>query len=121
MSTVTLQLATRVGDVLVRAIDSSDNIGFEIDVVDSGVAWYQRDFEKLSHGARWLKALARTLGFDVFTGLASELEAAVGSGNYDLIPELLETITQLRAGAQLSASSADNKSTTVVARASGGG
>ncbi len=50
-------------------------------------AWSSQDLEKLAKIAQWLKGSAGTLGFDLFTEPASDLEACAGNGSHEAIPE----------------------------------
>ena len=67
-------------------------------------AWQAEDFESLAKRARWLKGSAGTLGFDVFTEPAEELESCIGTLDRNRIPELLAQIhifvTQVKKGAE---------------------
>ena len=71
-------------------------------------AWLQQDYDKLESLAQWLKGTAGTLGFDVFTEPAEELETAISGRKLDTIPALLEQIGDMCVRAQLSASNADS-------------
>ncbi|ASJ75284.1 hybrid sensor histidine kinase/response regulator [Granulosicoccus antarcticus] len=81
-------------------------------------AWVEQDYDKLETLSRWLKGTGGTLGFDVFTEPADELESAIAARRVDAIPALLEKIGDMNARAQLSASNADNYSQIDIARAS---
>ncbi len=67
-------------------------------------AWQAEDFESLAKRARWLKGSAGTLGFDVFTEPAEELESCIGTLDRNRIPELLDQIhifvTRVQKGAE---------------------
>lgn len=52
-------------------------------------------WEPESDRARWLKGSAGTLGFDVFTEPAEELESCIVRGEQTRIPELLGQIDEL--------------------------
>ncbi len=58
-------------------------------------AWQAGDLEKLAASARWLKGSGGTLGFDVFTQPAKDLEASASSGEREAIPHLLATLKDL--------------------------
>ena len=63
-------------------------------------AWQAGDMEQLAISARWLKGSGGTLGFDMFTDLAKDLEASARDGEADAIPPLLLELTSLAARIQ---------------------
>ena len=69
-------------------------------------AWQADDLQQLSACAHWLKGAGGTLGFDVFTEPASELEACAKNGDREAIATLLATLTQMNRRAQPAAPAA---------------
>ncbi|MGB5775672.1 MAG: Hpt domain-containing protein, partial [Sedimenticolaceae bacterium] len=63
-------------------------------------AWQAGDLEQLAISARWLKGSGGTLGFDMFTELAKDLEASARDGEADAIPPLLSELSSLAARVQ---------------------
>ena len=70
-------------------------------------AWEGGDLDKLALSARWLKGSGGTVGFDVFTEPARELEACANAAERNAIPGLLETLAGLTARTQRRPSPAD--------------
>ena len=58
-------------------------------------AWKSGDMELLTTSAQWLKGSGGTLGFDLFTEPALDLEAAARSGDVKVIPGLLDTLSNI--------------------------
>ena len=83
------------------------------------VAWSSQNYEKLAKIAQWLKGSAGTLGFDMFTEPASDLESCAGNGSHEAIPNLLATIKELSTRAQLGAHKFDNTTSTGAASSAG--
>ncbi len=63
-------------------------------------AWQAGDLDTLANSARWLKGSGGTLGFDMFTDLAKDLEASARDGEADAIPPLLSELSSLAARVQ---------------------
>jgi signal transduction histidine kinase/DNA-binding NarL/FixJ family response regulator len=70
-------------------------------------AWKIGDLEKLAATAQWLKGSGGTLGYDVFTEPAQELEAFAKAGERDAIPSLLATVSDMTRRAQLKQNQTD--------------
>jgi HPt (histidine-containing phosphotransfer) domain-containing protein len=58
-------------------------------------AWEEGDLRQLADSARWLKGAGGTLGFDMFTEPAKNLEACANNGEHETVPSLLATISDL--------------------------
>ena len=69
-------------------------------------AWQAGDMERLANSARWLKGSGGTVGFDMFTDLAKDLEASARDGEADAIPALLSELSSLTARIQSNEESA---------------
>jgi HPt (histidine-containing phosphotransfer) domain-containing protein len=83
-------------------------------------AWQAEDFDSLAKRARWLKGSAGTLGFDVFTEPAEELESCIGTLDRNRIPELLDQIHIFVTRVQKGAEPADKQSDAAAAGVTGG-
>ena len=66
-------------------------------------AWQAGDLEELMTAARWLKGSAGTLGFDLFTEPAEQLETAAGAEDRNVVADALQTIHTLTVRVQKSA------------------
>ena len=58
-------------------------------------AWQSGDLKQLAASAQWLKGSGGTLGFDVFTEPAKDLEASAKNGDREAIPPLLATLSDI--------------------------
>lgn len=58
-------------------------------------SWKAGDMDALANSAQWLKGSCGTLGFDVFTGPASELEVCARSGDLAAIPALVSALSEM--------------------------
>jgi PAS domain S-box-containing protein len=71
-------------------------------------AWEQDDLPGLSEAAQWLKGAGGTLGFDMFTAPAKELESLARNADRDQIPPLLASIEDMIRRTKYSGTSADS-------------
>ena len=63
-------------------------------------AWQAGDLQQLAACAQWLKGAAGTLGFDVFTEPANELEVCAKNGEHEAIAPLVATLLDMSRRAQ---------------------
>ncbi|MGB5568595.1 MAG: response regulator [Sedimenticolaceae bacterium] len=87
---------------------------------DMQTAWRSEDFGSLAKRSRWLKGSAGTLGFDVFTEPAEELESCIGSLDRNRISVLLDQIHRLILRVQKGAEAADKQADAAAAGIAGG-
>jgi HPt (histidine-containing phosphotransfer) domain-containing protein len=83
-------------------------------------AWQSGDSEALLDRTRWLKGSAGTLGFDVFTEPAEELQSCLAAGERDRVQQILEQLYVLVRRVQKGMDAADERSEPIVTRANGG-
>ena len=83
-------------------------------------AWQSGDSEALLDRTRWLKGSAGTLGFDVFTEPAEELQYCLAEGERDRAQRILEQLHVLVSRVKKGMDDADEQSEPVAARANGG-
>jgi CheY-like chemotaxis protein/HPt (histidine-containing phosphotransfer) domain-containing protein len=83
-------------------------------------AWQSGDSEALLDRTRWLKGSAGTLGFDVFTEPAEELQYCLAEGERDRAQRILEQLHVLVSRVKKGMDAADEQSELVAARANGG-
>jgi HPt (histidine-containing phosphotransfer) domain-containing protein len=76
-------------------------------------AWEGDDLEALAKTSRWIKGSAGTLGFDVFTEPAEELESCIAVGDRNRIPALVAQIHDFVTRVQKGAATADTESDAV--------
>ena len=77
------------------------------------------DLATLAASARWLKGSGGTVGFDVFTEPAKELEACAKNGDGQAIPGLLKEIHSLATRIQRTETPADTLSRAAAQRMTG--
>jgi CheY-like chemotaxis protein len=79
----------------------------KLDAMDE--SWERRDFAALAALAHWLKGSGGTIGFDVFTGPAKDLETLATASSEDGIPATLHELRQLSRRLVVPLSSASQK------------
>ncbi|MFO7543374.1 MAG: ATP-binding protein [Thiobacillus sp.] len=70
-----------------------DRLGGQLDAMES--AWKAQDFKTLAELAHWLKGAGGTLGFDVFTEPAKQLEQLAKAGTEDGLNEVIGELRDL--------------------------
>ena len=82
-------------------------------------AWQPGDSEALLDRTHWMKGSAGTLGFDVFTEPAEELQSCLAAGERDRAHQILEQLCVLVSRVQKGMDAADEQSELVATRANG--
>ena len=83
-------------------------------------AWQSDDGETLLERSRWLKGSAGTLGFDVFTEPAEELQSCLVAGEHDRAQQVLEQLYVLIKRVQKGMQAADEQSEPLATLANSG-
>ena len=83
-------------------------------------AWQTGDSEALLDRKRWLKGSAGTLGFDVFTEPAEELQSCLAAGEQGRVQQILEQLYVPVKRVQKGMDAADEQSEPIATRANGG-